>query len=42
MQISGNRTEPSLVSKPHAKVFPNQMPQIVSLISFAVCDGELS
>jgi len=27
MQISGNRTEPSLVNKPHAKVFPNQMPQ---------------
>jgi len=27
MQISGNRTEPSLMSKPHAKVFPNQMPQ---------------
>ena len=27
MQISGNRTEPSLVNKPHVKVFPNQMPQ---------------
>ena len=27
MQISGNRTEPSLVNKLHAKVFSNQMPQ---------------
>jgi len=25
MQISGNQTKPSLVSKPHAKVFPNQI-----------------
>jgi len=25
MQISGNQTKPSLVNKPHAKVFPNQI-----------------
>jgi len=30
MQINDNRTEPSLVSKPHVKVFRNQMPQLFS------------
>lgn len=28
MQIISNRTEPSLMCKPHTKVFPNQMPQL--------------
>jgi len=39
IQISGNRTEPNLVSKPHAKVFPNQMSQsfpLPVLLCFAV------
>ena len=41
MQINGNRTEPSLVSKLYAKVFPNQMPQSFPW-PVLLCGGALS